>query len=73
MQSVVGSVASLRVPESHFQDPVSRVPGPRVLGLRVPESRVSGFHNHFHNLLRLFDVLANIPFTTGEPMGDYYL
>ena len=30
-------------------------------------------YNHFHNILRLFDVLPNFPFTTSEAMGDYYL
>ena len=30
-------------------------------------------HNHFHNILRLFDVLTNFPFTTNETMRDYYL
>ena len=30
-------------------------------------------YNHFHNILRLFDVLSNFPFTTSETMGDYYL
>ena len=29
--------------------------------------------NQFHNILRLFDVLPNFPFTTSETMGDYYL
>ena len=29
--------------------------------------------NHFHNILRLFDVLATFPFTTSETMRDYYL
>ena len=29
--------------------------------------------NRFHNILRLFDVLSNFPFTTSETMGDYYL
>ena len=28
--------------------------------------------NHFHNILRLLDVLPNC-FTTCEAMGDYYL
>ena len=27
--------------------------------------------NQFHNILRLFDVLPNFPFTTSETMGDY--
>ena len=31
------------------------------------------FYNHFHNILRLFDVLPNFPFTTNETMCDYYL
>ena len=30
-------------------------------------------YNQFHNILRLFDVLPNFPFTTSETMGDYYL
>ena len=30
-------------------------------------------YNRFHNILRLFDVLINFPFTTGETMWDYYL
>ena len=29
--------------------------------------------NHFHNILRLFDVLPDFPFTTSETMDDYYL
>ena len=30
-------------------------------------------YNHFHNILRLFDVLPNCPFTTSETMDNYYL
>ena len=30
-------------------------------------------YNQFHNILRLFDVLPNFPFTTSQTMGDYYL
>ena len=30
-------------------------------------------YNHFHNILRLFDSLPNLPFTTSETMRDYYL
>ena len=30
-------------------------------------------YNHFHNILSLFDVLPNFPFTTSETMRDYYL
>ena len=39
----------------------------RKLFLRTP------IYNQFHNILRLFDVLPNFPFTTSEMMGDYYL
>ena len=30
-------------------------------------------NNHFHNILRIFDVLSNFPFTTNETMCNYYL
>ena len=30
-------------------------------------------YNHSHNILRLFDVLLNFPFTTSETMHDCYL
>ena len=30
-------------------------------------------YNHFHNILRLFDVLQNFYLTTSETMRDYYL
>ena len=30
-------------------------------------------YNHFHNILRIFDVLPNYNFTTSETIGDYYL
>ena len=30
-------------------------------------------YNQFHNILRLFDVLPNFPFTASETTGDYYL
>ena len=29
--------------------------------------------NHFHNILRLLDVLPSFSFTTSETIGDYYL
>ena len=28
-------------------------------------------YNHFHNILRLFDVLLNFPFATSEAMRGY--
>ena len=34
---------------------------------------LEGFSNHFHNILRLFDVLPNFSFPTTETMSDYYL
>ena len=27
--------------------------------------------NHFHSILRLFDVFSNLPFTTSETKSDY--
>ena len=33
----------------------------------------TGNYSHFHNILRLFDVLPNFPFTTSERISDYYL
>ena len=30
-------------------------------------------YNHFHNTLRLFDVLPNFHFTKSETIHDYYL
>ena len=30
-------------------------------------------YNHCHNILRLFDVLTNFPFTKSETMHNYYL
>ena len=30
-------------------------------------------YNRFYNILRLFDVLINFPFTTSETIRDYYL
>ena len=28
-------------------------------------------YNHFHNILKLFDILQNFPFTTSETKRDY--
>ena len=35
--------------------------------------RLHNSYNHFHNILRLFDVLPSFAFTTNEMMRDYYL
>ena len=32
-----------------------------------------GSYNHFHNVLRHFDILPSFPFTTSETMRHYYL
>ena len=32
---------------------------------------IAQYHNHFHNILRLFNVLPNLPFTTSETKRDY--
>ena len=37
------------------------------------ETKAALSHNHFYNILKLFDVLPNFPFTTSETMDDYYL
>ena len=36
-------------------------------------TNINGAYNHFHNILRLFDVLPNFPLTTSGTMDDYYL
>ena len=33
--------------------------------------RLDVSYHHFHNILRLFDVLPNFPFTTSETMRDF--
>ena len=35
-----------------------------------PMLSVFGLYSQFHNILRLFHVLLNFPFTTSETMGD---
>ena len=42
------------------------------LGLQFTEIHQFTY-NQFHNILRLFDVLPNFPFTTSETMGDCFL
>ena len=37
------------------------------------KAKVNCTDNDFHNILRLFDVLPNFPFTISETMRDYYL
>ena len=40
---------------------------------RMNTERFIFIHNQLHNILRLFDVLPNFPFTTSEMIRDYYL
>ena len=37
--------------------------------LSIPQ--LCACYNHFHNILRLFDVLPNFLFTTSETKNDY--
>ena len=37
------------------------------------EPTYTGCYNHFHNILRLFDVLTNFGFSTSETIHNYYL
>ena len=37
------------------------------------EPTYTGCYNHFHNFLRLFDVLTNFGFSTSETIDNYYL
>ena len=39
---------------------------------KVKKQNLTFYYNHFHNILRLFDVLTNFSFTTSETMRDYY-
>ena len=42
------------------------------IGINILGYVISGTtYNQFHNILRIFDVLPNFPFTTSETMGDY--
>ena len=45
----------------------------KAFSCRIAMKLVTENHNQFHNILRLFDVLPNFPFTTSGMMGDYYL
>ena len=39
----------------------------------LAKDEVRASYNQFHNILRLFNVLPNLPFTTSETMCNYYL
>ena len=43
------------------------------LSNRIKLKQKTSNYNHFHNILRIVDVLPNFPFTISETMGDYYL
>ena len=38
---------------------------------RSASQQSTGYYNHGHNILRLFDILPNVPFTTSETKDDY--
>ena len=40
---------------------------------QIDYQQILEYSNHFRNILRLFKVLPNFPFTTTETMPDYYL
>ena len=40
---------------------------------KVDEKMGLFVYGHFHNILRLSDVLPNFPFTTSETIRDYYI
>ena len=42
-------------------------------GLTTEKRELFLTYIHFHNILRLFEVLPNFPFTTSEMMRDCYL
>ena len=41
--------------------------------IKTEKAKQNFADNHFHNILRFFDVLPNFPLTTSETMGDYCL
>ena len=41
--------------------------------IKTKKAKENFADNPFHNIVRLFDVLPNFPFTTSETMRDYYL
>ena len=41
--------------------------------MKTQKAKENFADNHFHNILRLFDVLPNIRFNTNGTMADYYL
>ena len=39
----------------------------------ISDQKSSNTYNHFHNILRLFDILPNFLFIASESMRSYYL
>ena len=39
--------------------------------MKTKKAKENFADNHFYNILRLFDVLPNLPFTTSEAKRDY--
>ena len=44
-----------------------------LMNLKLKAVKKKDYYNYFHNILKIFDVLANFLFTTSEMMRDYYL
>ena len=61
---------------SVFKEPMLIVGIPAEVNNKMSEESVVASltrYNHFHNILRLSDVLPNFPFTASETMCNYYL
>ena len=43
------------------------------LFIKTQQAKGNLADNDFHNILRLFDILPNFPFTTSQTIRDYYL
>ena len=52
---------------SQLNCPIAKLKG-HIFAVGFPSA-----YNHFHNILRLFDVLPNLPLITSETMRNYYL
>ena len=40
------------------------------ISIDTEHGQIQLWYDQFHNILRRFDVLPNLPFTTSETMGD---
>ena len=42
------------------------------LVMKTSDTKENSANKYFHNILRLFNVLTNFPFTRSETIRDYY-